>query len=298
VAAQQLRTERRHRYRTRPATHWWLGNTRPPPVTEDQAACLVRRSGERGTVVLLNNEPLGGEIMGTYIKTTSAPSKEAMAAVGPRRFGIGGPIAGLAFVVLMVVGSMLIGDVPLPDAPAQEITEYLADSGRHTTNLIGAYFWVLGALSFLLFLVRLRNELRRAEGGQGTLSNLAFGAGVAFSAVWLGSAAAYAALPYSIALRGAQVTDIDLVRVLPAMGRLALLLGGGFSGALVLLAAAVVIFRTAVFPRWLAWLGIIASIALLFDVVYINITPFWAWVGVASVVMLVRRKSISPASVA
>lgn len=227
--------------------------------------------------------------MNTYIKAASTPPKAALEQPEPRKFGRWGPIAGLAFVVLMIVGSMLIGDVPLPNAPAQEITDYLADSGRHTTNLIGAYLWVLGALTFLLFLVRLRDELRRAEGGQGTVSNLAFGAGVAFSAVWLGSAAAYAAVPYAIAWRGAPVMDIDLVRVLPALGRLALLLGGGFSGILLILAAAVVIFRTAVFPKWLAWLGIVASIALLFDVIYINITPFWAWVGVASVVMLVRR---------
>ncbi|MFD3405189.1 hypothetical protein ACFWUU_31175 [Kribbella sp. NPDC058693] len=226
--------------------------------------------------------------MDTYIKASSAESNQVTAS---SRFGRSGPIAGLAFVVLMVVGSMLIGDVPLPDAPAQEITAYLADAGRHTTNLIGAYLWVLGALAFLGFLVRLRNELRRAEGGQGTVSNIAFGAGVAFSAVWMGAAAAYAAIPYAIALRGASVTDVDLVRVLPPLGRLALLLGGGFSGILVILAAAVVIFRTAVFPKWLAWLGIVASIALLFDVVYVNITPFWAWVGVASIVMLVRRGS-------
>jgi hypothetical protein len=34
------------------------------------------------------------------------------------------------------------------------------------------------------------------------------------------------------------VSDPDLVRLLPALGRLELLLGGGFSGLLVLLAAA------------------------------------------------------------
>jgi hypothetical protein len=49
-----------------------------------------------------------------------------------------------------------------------------------------------------------------------------------------------------------------------------------------------VIHRTSVLPRWLAWLGIVAAIALVFDVVYINIFPFWTWVGIASIVMLVR----------
>jgi hypothetical protein len=94
----------------------------------------------------------------------------------------------------------------------------------------------------------------------------------------------------AVALRDAPVSDVDLVRVLPPMGRLLLLLGGGFTGALLLFAASVVIFGTGVFPRWLAWLGILAAIVLLFDVLYLNIFPLWIWVPIASLVMLVRRE--------
>jgi hypothetical protein len=231
--------------------------------------------------------------MDTYIKPTPTQSKEARGL--PRsRIERWAPIAGIAFVVLMVVGSMLVGDVPRPDAPAAEIAGYFADSDRQMSNIVGAYLWVFGALSFLWFLIRLRNDLSRAEGGTGSLSNLAYGAGVAFSAVWMASAAMFAAVPYAITLRDAPVSNPDLVRVLPAMGRLLLLLGGGFSGGLLLVVAAIVILRTRVFPRWLAGLGIVAAIALLFDVVYVNITPFWAWVLVASVVMLAPRKKPIP----
>jgi hypothetical protein len=110
------------------------------------------------------------------------------------------PLGGIVFVVLMVVGSILVGDVPGPDAPEQEIADYLADSDNHTRNIIGAYLWVVGALAFLWFLTRLRSDLRRAEGGTGVLSNLAFGAGVAFTAVWMVSAAAFASVAYAILL--------------------------------------------------------------------------------------------------
>ena len=84
--------------------------------------------------------------------------------------------------------------------------------------------------------------------------------------------------------------------MLPATGRLALLLGGGFSGIVVILAAVAAIFRTGVFPRWLAWLGIVASIVLLFDVVYVTIWPFWTWVLVASILMLTRREPTAGSS--
>jgi H+/gluconate symporter-like permease len=44
-----------------------------------------------------------------------------------------------------------------------------------------------------------------------------------------------------------------------------------------------------VFARWLGWLGIVAAIVLAFDVVYRDISPFWVWVFIASIVMLTRR---------
>ena len=199
------------------------------------------------------------------------------------------PISGLVFVVLMVTGKILVSDVPGPNAPQHQIAGYLTDSARQTHNIIGAYLWTVGALAFLLFLIRLRNDLRRAEGGTGFLSNLAFGAGAAFAALLLVSTSTSAAVAYAIRLRGAPVTDGDLVRVLPALARLLELLGGGFAGILVLLAASVVILQTGVFGRWLGWLGIVAAIVLLFDVVYRDISPFWVWVGIASIVMLTRR---------
>ena len=206
------------------------------------------------------------------------------------------PIGGIVFVVLMVVGSFLVLDVPRAAGPEQEIADYLADSDNHMRNIIGLYLWTVGALAFLWFLTRLRSDLRRAEGGTGAVSNLAFGAGVAFAAVWMVSAAALASVAYAIALRDAPVSDPDLVRVLPPMGGLLLLLGAGFAGLLLLLAASAVILRTGVFPRWLAWLGILAAIALLFDVIYLNILPFWVWVFIASIVMLVRRGKTATSS--
>jgi hypothetical protein len=205
------------------------------------------------------------------------------------------PIGGIVFVVLMVVGSMLVGDVPGAHASEREIAEYLGDSANHTRNIVGAYIWGVGAIAFLWFLTRLRSELRRAEGGTGALSNLVFGAGVAFTAVWIASAAIFASVAYAVAFRDAPLSDPDLVRVLPTTGRLLLLLGGGFAGSLLLFAASAVILRTGVLARWLAWLGILAAIVLLFDLAYATIFPLWVWVFVASIVLLRRREDTATA---
>jgi hypothetical protein len=205
-------------------------------------------------------------------------------------------LSGIAFVVLMLTGAAFVIDVPAADASAQEVAGYLADSGNHTRNVVGAYLWVLGGLAFLGFVAGLRGVLRRAEGEPGTLSSLVFGAGVAFAAVWSVSAAVLASVAYAVEFSDSPVSDPDLVRVLPQLGSLLLLLGGGFAGILLLLATAALIFRTGVLPRWLAWSGILVAIALVFDVTYMNILPLVAWVLVASVVLLRRQDEAATAA--
>jgi Domain of unknown function (DUF4386) len=205
-------------------------------------------------------------------------------------------LSGIAFVALMLTGAAFVIDVPAADASSQEIAAYLADSENHTRNIIGAYIWVLGGLAFLGFVTGLRAVLRRAEGDPGTLSSLVFGAGVVFTAVWSVSAAALASVAYAVEFSDAPVNNHDLVRVLPQLGSLLLLLGGGFAGILLLLATSTLIFRTRVLPRWLAWLGILVAIALVFDVTYMNILPLVGWVLVASIALLMRKHETATAA--
>ena len=207
-------------------------------------------------------------------------------------------LSGIVFVALMLTGASLVTDLPAADASAQEIAGYLADSGNHTRNIVGAYLWVLGGLAFLGFVAGLRAVLRRAEGDPGTLSSLVFGAGVVFTAVWSVSAVALASVAYAVGFSDAPVTDPDVVRVLPQMASLLLLLGGGFAGILLLLATSTLIFRTGVLPRWLAWFGILVAIALVFDVTYMNIVPLLAWVVGASIVLLRRQDETATAAAA
>jgi hypothetical protein len=208
------------------------------------------------------------------------------------------PLSGIIFVILMVVGTMFVADVPDPDAPQQQLATYLADSDNHMRNIMGAYIWVVGALAFLWFVTRLRTVLRGAEGGTATLSNLVFGAGVAFAAVWMVSAAAFAAVAYAVELRGATVSDPDFVKVLPQMAWMILLLGAGFAGLLLVLTTSILSLRTGVLPRWLAWLGIVVAIALPVDVIYISIGPFLLWALVASIVLLLRRDTATATAAA
>jgi hypothetical protein len=205
-------------------------------------------------------------------------------------------LSGIVFVVLMLVGAAFVIDLPKADASSQEIARYLADGDNQMRNIIGAYLWVLGGMAFLGFVAGLRSVLRGAEGDPGTLSSVVFGAGVVFTAVWSVSAATLASVAYAVEFSNAPVSNPDIVRVLPQLGSLLLLLGGGFAGILLLLAASILIVRTRVLPRWLAWLAIPVALGLLVDVTYMNILPFVGWVLVASIALLRRQEVTATAA--
>jgi hypothetical protein len=51
-----------------------------------------------------------------------------------------------------------------------------------------------------------------------------------------------------------------------------------------------------VVPRWLAWLGFVVAVVLLFDVLYVNIVPFLIWVLAAAIVLFMRRNETATAA--
>ena len=178
-----------------------------------------------------------------------------------------------------------------PTRPLRRSPRYLADSGNHTRNIIGAYLWVLGGLAFLGFVAGLRGVLRRAEGEPGTLSSLVFGAGVVFTAVWSVSAAALAAVAYAVEFADAPVSDPDLVRVLPQLASAASPARGWFRRN----SPACWRLPSSSSERVSSRAGSHGSGSssrslLVFDVTYMNIVPLLAWVVGASIVLLRRRR--------
>jgi hypothetical protein len=204
------------------------------------------------------------------------------------------PIGGITFVVLLIVGLVLLTDIPSADASDQEITDYLTDSDVHIRNIIGLYLWAFAGAAFLWFLAHLRGVLREAEGQPGTLSTLAFGAGVLFVAALFVSAVAIGSIAGAIEFGSATEPAPDFVRMLPQMGFGILLIGGGFAAIVMLISASLVILQTGVLPQWLAWLGFVAAFALLFAAVFLPMIALPIWVLAVSIVMLMQREETAP----
>ena len=128
------------------------------------------------------------------------------------------PLTGVAFVALWIgVGFATDSDVDSGDSDAKILAYYAksANRGRH----FAAFFLILATgLVLIWFLAKLRERLVRAEGGPGTLTALAFGAGIAAVALWTVSDAFFAAAAVAVDDTSKFHLDPNTFRILSDMG--------------------------------------------------------------------------------
>jgi hypothetical protein len=205
-----------------------------------------------------------------------------------------GALAGVVFVVVVVVGAFLGGSPPKPtDSPAK-IVKYFHDHGNNLR--FGAYLNGLALIPFLWFLGTLFGRLRRAEGGAGRVSGIALTGGVAAVAIVMvaNGIGAYAAL-HPVAAAGSFLLSTILFGY------------AAFAIAVLVAATSVVVLRTKLLPSWFGWAGtalaaawLVAAAAVSTEKNAINTFGFvvfliWsAWIIVLSV--LLYRETETPAA--
>lgn len=204
-----------------------------------------------------------------------------------------GAVSGIIFVVLLIAGIILITDSPDNNAPDAEWLAYFQDDSNLVRNIIGAYLWVLAAVAFVVFVVTLSRQLRAAAPGDDVLPAIAYGAGLLFVGMLLVAAFAGVAVPAGIKFGDANVpTNADVGRFFPQMAFGALLVGGGFSAIMMIVATSVIILKTHLFAEWVAMLGFLAAILLIFAALFIPLIALPIWVLVVSGAMA-RRPEIT-----
>ena len=169
-----------------------------------------------------------------------------------------GALAGLAFSFLFFMGTAML-DIPHA-ASDQKLVAWWSDSGHQTATVVSMYLFILAGLCFLVFLMKLRSRLLAAEGGTGELTSLVVASGAVFVA---------------LLCRRRRVARTDRIRdqgqqriapgsrhapLHPQTGYAALGAGGLLAAAVAMATTSLLIVRTAVFGRWLAWVGVAAAI--------------------------------------
>jgi len=173
-----------------------------------------------------------------------------------------GGLAGVAFALCLFLGVASL-DIP-KGATDQKLVAWWSDGGNQTTAVVSMYLLVLAGLSFLVFLAKLRPALRAAEGGMGELTALVVIAGVVFVSMLFVAAAARGVIGFAekSPLYDETLPGPDTLRYVPQLGYAITGTGGLLAVALAIAATSLLILRTAVFGRWLAWVGAIAVLVL------------------------------------
>ena len=204
------------------------------------------------------------------------------------RSDLWGPIAGIVFVVLFVVGFSLF-DAPSGDDSVSKITSFYNDSGDRAQLIISSYLLILSGVFFIWFLATLRNTLTAAEGESGRLALIATMSGVIFTALLMVAAAMFMTVAADITFGDEKFVSVEAARLLPEVGYPILLIGGMFAAAAMIDATSIVILRTGVLPKWIAWFGFVAAIGVLFSVFFLPMGLLVLWVLFVSVALLRRR---------
>jgi len=190
------------------------------------------------------------------------------------------PLSGVASIALLGVSTVLFDFYEYLPAPG-DIQAHLLDNDTAVT--IAGYLGMLAAALLFWFASSLRSTLRAAEGGDGRVSNIAFGGAVGAAVLFV---AAYSVMIAAGARAGSD-SGISADSAAITYDVYATLVGGGVALALgvAIGAFAVVAFRTRVMPRWAAWASAIIAVGAISPASYVFLGLAAAWVVYVSVTL-------------
>jgi hypothetical protein len=193
-----------------------------------------------------------------------------------------GGLAGILFIVLLLVGIAVQGSYPDYDKPIDEVRDWYTDNGEQF--IIGNYLVGLAfVLLFLPFLSSLRGVLAAAEGGQGVWSRVVFAAGLAILVLAAVSSIGTAMLAFHFGV--VKEGDLDDGTVL-ALGYLEYVVPVALAFVPFTLAASLVIVRTGVLWRWLAIPGlVIAVLAAIAGLQTLESEPYGGVAGIGGIAL-------------
>ncbi|TDO46372.1 hypothetical protein EV643_111225 [Kribbella sp. VKM Ac-2527] len=162
-----------------------------------------------------------------------------------------GGFAGLAFVVLALLGRFLPGNPPGVDESANAITSFLTDN--RSMILAGALMWGAAAGLIIWFAAAFAEAMRERDERSDIHMALLAGSVLVGGAIFI-NAGATAATAYGVEGRDAGITTMlfEWSAVLTTMI--------GFAAALPLAAAGVGVLRTHLMPDWLGYLALLAAL--------------------------------------
>ena len=192
------------------------------------------------------------------------------------------PLTGVAFVVLVIISFVIVGEPPSADDPVDEIVDHYIDNKDSVQ--IGAFLGTIAGTLLIFFFGYVRKVLRAAEGEGGMLSLLALAGAVIIA---LG-----AAIDGTIAFAIAEAADdiepasVQTLQALWDNDFLPFALGT----QVLWFAAGISIVRHGALPKWLGWVAIAFGILSLTPIGWFAFLGGALWILVVSIMLTMRAR--------
>jgi hypothetical protein len=196
-------------------------------------------------------------------------------------------LGGIAYVVAVIIGVVLVSDGPDGDAPPAEVIAWYSDSGNRDKLFIAWVIFMVGLFAFLWFIASLRNAVASLD-DTGILAQIVGIGGGIYVAL------AAAGLSLSVAI-DTMNDDTYKHTVYPGIihaGEDAfwLIYTGGFIGmSALIIATSIALLRARAVRPWLGWLSVAAGIISIAAIVAIPQIVAGLWLIVVSFLLFRAR---------
>lgn len=211
----------------------------------------------------------------------------AVAVVRTRSVARWTALAGAAYVVLFVVGTILLfSGSPSGDDPPAKVIQWYADSGHRDRINIGWILIGLGIFFFLWFAATVRRAVMAVD-GEGILTAVVGIGGGVYAAV------AFAAVALNSGIRTMSDDTYqhrvfpDLIHAADDAGYVMHATGAAALGAMII-AMSLAFMWGAVWPTWAGWLGVVVGILAIGAIFFFTQWVFLLWILVVSIVLFMR----------
>jgi len=197
--------------------------------------------------------------------------------------------AGLVFSALFSASLALLYRQP-SGGTATAIAAWYARTDSKTIGLVGLYLVPFAGIAFLWFVAAVRSRIGTHE--DRFFATVFLGSGILFVAMLFVAAAAAGAPFATVKFQGAPPPTPDVFVYARGLAYTLLYVYGIRAAAVFMIVSSTIGLRTGTLSRWLALLGYLVALVLLFSVSYARgfVFVFPAWVTAVSIELLVRAR--------
>jgi hypothetical protein len=221
--------------------------------------------------------------------------KEADDAVLDGVRGHRAAIAGLVFCVLYVVSFLAVRGMPRDSWSSAAIIDFYESKDVRFLKFVALFLVPFAGIAFLWFLAAFRDRVARLAARESTLlSTVQMLSGAIYVTMQFSAAASLATVPITLGSDELTPEQIDAVRPLLVLGETILVVFALRAAAVFMVAGTTRALRAGLFPRWFALVSYVLALVLVVSVATVRVVSlvFPLWIGVVSVLILVRRQRL------